>query len=62
MEDYWGGGQLGSPQARAITKMKRDNPEEYAKLMRPAKIRLGIILGAIGAFGLGWMILCMVVA
>lgn len=61
MEDYWGGGQLGSPQARAITNMKRDNPEEYDKLMRPAKVWWAKVLVTMTVLSVGWMILCMVV-
>ena len=60
MNDYWGGGQLGSPQAQAIAKMKREDPQAYADLMQPAKRWWAWLLSIMLTLSVGWMIVCAV--
>lgn len=63
MEEYtYGGGQFRDAATREFMRIKREDPEEYARRMRPAKIRLGVTLSIIGVISVGWMIFCMVVA
>lgn len=63
MEDYaWGGGPMRSGPGREIQRLKQEQPEEYAKLMRPARIRAAFLYGSIPAFGIFWMIFCLVIA